>query len=92
MIGLHFVHFNEDAPGRLNVRTGTVKQKVGDKHYLLEFQGRDYRFSNIFSAEKLEAFAFFATPEEQEAFLTELKAQTARVITEQASQEAPPAN
>jgi hypothetical protein len=75
MRGLLFVHMQEVAPGAVNVRTGTVKQQVGAERYLLEFNGANYRFSNVFSSEQLERFAFFNTDAERQQFLAELQDQ-----------------
>lgn len=91
MKGLLFVHLQEVGPGAMNIRTGIVKSQLGNSdRYLLEFQGANYRFANVFSSEQLERFAFFNTQAEQAAFIAELQAgmQGAQSKTDDA---APPA-
>jgi hypothetical protein len=71
---LLFVHLEKLPDGNgINIRTGTVKQQVGAERWLLEFNGANYRFSNVFNAEQLERFAFFNTDAERQQFLTELQ-------------------
>lgn len=76
MKGQLFVHMQEIAPEKINLRTGFVKQQLGADHFLLEFTGAAYRFSNVFSASQLARFAFFNTEAERQQFLTELQAQS----------------
>ena len=76
MIGMHFCHISPDQqnPGRGLIKTGTVKAAVGVGRWLLEFQGKNYNFSNVFSSENLEGFAFFNTVGERQQFIAELLA------------------
>jgi hypothetical protein len=68
----------EVAPEQINLRTGIVKQQIGSDHYLLEFTGANYRFSNVFHASRLTQFVFFNTTAERDAFLAELQEQRAQ--------------
>lgn len=77
MVNQLFVHFAPGPDGSLNVRTGIVKQKVGEGHYQLQFDGQNYKFANVFSAQQLTQFAFFDTKEAQRQFLAELQEQMA---------------
>ena len=80
-----FFAFPQKTPEGVNIRTGVVKHSVGTEHWLLQFHGPNYNFSNVFTAEQLTKFAFFDTAEAQQAFINDLKYQMA---AEQA--EAPP--
>jgi hypothetical protein len=79
MQGYYFVHISADpqVPGRNLIKQGSVKAAVGVGRWLLEFQGKNYNFSNVFSAENLEGFAFFETPAARNAFIADLLAQNA---------------
>jgi hypothetical protein len=76
MIGMHFCHVSPDPqnPDRGLIKIGTVKSALGGSRYLLEFQGKNYNFSNVFSSENLEGFAFFNTAAERQQFIAELLA------------------
>jgi|GEM_PF-4836273 len=78
-----FFAFPQKTPEGVNIRTGVVKHSVGTEHWLLQFHGPNYNFSNVFTAEQLTKFAFFDTREAQDAFIADLKYQT-----EQAAQQA----
>lgn len=77
MLGQLFVHFAPGPEGRTDIRTGVVKNKVGNEHWQLEFRTGNYKFANVFSAAQLTGFVFFSTEAEQRAFLDELTAQKA---------------
>lgn len=79
MKGQFFAWIVPDAnvQGRMNVRTGVVKDKIGNDSYLLQFQAPGgYKFSNVVPASKLEGFVFFDTETEQRIFLSELASQS----------------
>lgn len=79
MKGQFFAHIVPDPKqdGRINVRIGTVKSEVGPGSWLLEFvSGSGYRFSNVFSAEQLQQFAFFNSAPERTAFLKDIMGPT----------------
>lgn len=73
MKGQLFVHMQDVGEGAINLRTGLVKAQLGPDHFLLEFAGANYRFSNVFSAQQLTRFVFFNTDTERQQFLTELQ-------------------
>ena len=79
MIGMFFAHIAPDprTPGRMLIKQGTVKAAVGVGRWLLSFQGKGYNFSNVFSAEALDGFAFFDTVAERQAFIADLLAANA---------------
>ena len=66
---------NPKAPGRMDVRTGVVRDKAGADHWVLQFSTNGYKFSNVVPTKQLEGFVFFDTQSEQQAFLAELTAQ-----------------
>lgn len=74
MKGLTFVELQQDpnTAGRVNIRSGTVKQAIGPNHWLLEFKGSRFRFSNVYSADDLSRFQFFNTEAEANLFIGEL--------------------
>jgi hypothetical protein len=74
MKGLLFALITPDPliKGRINIKTGVVKSAVGADRFLLEFEGNNFRWSNVFSSEQLERFAFFLTKPEQQAFIAEI--------------------
>lgn len=87
MQGSLFVSISPDpkTPGRAMIRLGTVKALVGQGQWLLEFQGKGYRFSNVLSADKLTNFAFFDSPAARQQFIDELmESNAAPVVTEEA--------
>lgn len=91
MKGLFFVHIQQADNDVMNIRTGVVKQQVGNDRWLLQFKGKNYLFSNVFNSEQLERFAFFDTPIAQQAFIDELLAPqlaAAKQAAEQAAQTA----
>ena len=79
MLNMLFCHISPDptTPGRMLIKTGSVKAAVGVGRWLLEFQGKNYAFANVFSAEALEGFAFFNTAAERQAFIADLMASNA---------------
>ena len=91
LVGQYFAFFRPDANGRVNLRTGKVVQQIGDRHRL-EFDGK-INFSNVFSPQQLESFAFFKTEPDLQAFIEDLLAQqklTAESPTESLPLAAPP--
>jgi hypothetical protein len=76
MQGSFFVYAGPDPrnPEQGILKSGVVKAKVGEGQWLLEFTAKGYRFSNVFSADKLTNFAFFETEGERQAFIEELMA------------------
>jgi hypothetical protein len=80
MKGMFFAHLGPDSdqPGRVNIRTGHVKQAVGADRYLLEFKGKNYRFAQVFNSEQLQAFSFFDTEAGLEAFIAEIMASSVK--------------
>lgn len=73
MKGQFFVFLHkQEGDNRTNIRTGVVKQAVGADRWLLQFKGKDFGFSNVFSSEQLEKFVFFDTESAQQAFINEL--------------------
>ena len=74
--GKFFLHISPPSPatGKRSVRIGVVLDRLGEAHYLLEFRAPNasHRFSNVFSVEQLQQFAFFETPAERQAFLDDL--------------------
>jgi hypothetical protein len=79
MLGSFFVFAGPDPrnPEQGILKSGVVKAKVGEGQWLLEFTAKGYRFSNVFSADKLTNFAFFETEGERQAFIEELMASQA---------------
>jgi hypothetical protein len=79
MQGMKFAHISPDpkTPGRALIKVGTVKAAVGVGRWLLEFDGKNYCFSNVFSSEQLEGFAFFNDVAARNAFIADLLAQNA---------------
>ena len=79
MLGMYFAHVSPDpkVPGRMLIKQGSVKAAVGVGRWMLSFVGKNYNFSNVFSAENLEGFAFFDTPQERAAFIADLLASNA---------------
>ena len=58
MVGMHFVLILPDPNGGpTNIRSGHVTQKLGNSHWLFQFKGKNYPFSNAFNEEQLEKFA-----------------------------------
>ena len=93
MKGLFFALIAPDplVKGRINIKTGVVKAAVGTDRFLLEFNGNNFRWSNVFSSEQLERFAFFITEKEQQAFIAEIIGQhTVSPPTPPSSEEEPP--
>ena len=73
LVGQYFAFFRPDANGRVNLRTGKVVQQIGDRHRL-EFDGK-INFSNVFSPQQLESFAFFKKESDLQAFIEDLMSQ-----------------
>jgi hypothetical protein len=93
MKGQLFVHFlpDQNIKGRINVKTGVVQQELANGHYLLRFDGKTFRASNVFSTDKLQAFAFFETDEERTQFINELLAANQPVTSDPQILDLPPA-
>jgi len=72
LVGQFFAFFRPDANGVMQIRTGKVVQQIGDRHRL-EFDGK-INFSNVFSPQQLESFAFFKKHADMQAFLDDLTA------------------
>jgi hypothetical protein len=73
MVGMHFVLILPDPNGGpTNIRSGHVTQKLGNSHWLFQFKGKNYPFSNAFNEEQLEKFAFFKSEKDAEQFIAEL--------------------
>lgn len=89
MLGQYFIFFAPQPDGTKAIRIGIVKNKVGAERWQLEFEGVQYRFSNVFSAEQLEHFVFFDSPAARNAFIEDLKAQQAPPPVEAPPVEAP---
>lgn len=90
MQGQYFAHIspNPRGPeGAMLIKVGQVKAAVGVGRWLLSFQGKNYNFSNVFSAEALDGFAFFDTAEDRQKFISDLIASNTPV-TEAAPAEA----
>lgn len=73
LVGQFFAFMRPDDSGRVNIRTGKVVQQIGDRHRL-EFDGT-INFSNVFSPQQLESFAFFKTRGDLSAFIDDLVSQ-----------------
>lgn len=74
MKGQFFAHVSVDPQNsnRRLVRRGQVIGPVGDKHHLLSFIGKGFRFSNVLATEQLTEFAFFDTMQDLNAWVEDL--------------------
>jgi hypothetical protein len=75
MQGLYFAAIGPDPrgpEGRMLIKLGQVKSKIGEDRWLIEFAAKGYRFSNVLSADQLGSFAFFEDVKARDIFISEL--------------------
>jgi|GEM_PF-3486552 len=78
MKGLFFIAIIPQG-NRANIQTGIVKDKLGETHLLLEFDGNKFKYKRTVPVAQLEAFSFFDTQAEQRLAVDELLAQNQAV-------------
>ena len=81
MIGQFFAAIGADPrgpEGRMLIKIGKVLSAVGPDRFLLQFEAKGYKFSNVVSADQLGSFAFFDSIAAREQFVGELLAQNVK--------------
>jgi hypothetical protein len=77
MIGQFFAAIAADPrgpEGRMLIKLGKVIAAVGNDKYLLQFEAKGYKFSNIVKSDDMGSFAFFDSEVARKQFVGELLA------------------